>query len=135
MLAFNHVIDALLPEWPPLPPDRRVAVSAFCGRFVSRQIALAPAHIRFGIRVLFAVFYVFAFLRLGLHPLSAVSREQRSKALRDFAFEQIPPFIALERVLRSLTVLAFFDHPDVVAAIGQESSATSASATSPTVGT
>jgi hypothetical protein len=133
MLAFNHVIDALIPEWPPLPPDRRVAVSAFCGRFVSRQIALAPAHIGFGIRVLFAVFYVFAFLRLGLHPLGAVSREQRSKALRDFAFEQIPPFIALERVLRSLTVLAFFDHPDVIAAIGQESSA-SAAATSPTRG-
>jgi hypothetical protein len=127
MLALDNVIDALLPEWPPLPPEQRLAISAACGAFVSREIALAPAHIRFGIHVLFATFCVYAFFRLGLRPLSAVQREQRSKALRAFAFKRVTAFAALERVLRSMTVLAFFDHPDVVAAIGSEQLATRAS--------
>jgi hypothetical protein len=118
--AFEATIDALLPEWPLLPAGRRSAVSTSCSRFVARQIALSPAHIRFGIRVLFATFCIFAFVRLGLRPLGAVAREQRAKVLSVFAFEQVPPLVALERVLRSMTALAFFDHPDVLAIIGRE---------------
>jgi hypothetical protein len=121
MSAFNATIDALLPEWPALPLERRVSVSAHCARFVRRQIALPPAHIRFGIRILFAAFCTFAFLRLGMRRLGSVSRERRAAALRAFAVEQVPTFVALERVLRSMTVVAFFDHPDVLNAIGEDS--------------
>jgi len=120
--AFEATIDALLPEWPPLPAGRRSAVNISCSRFVARQIALSPAHIRFGIRVLFAAFCIFAFVRLGLRPLGAVAREQRAGVLSVFALEQVPPLVALERVLRSMTVLAFFDHPDVLALISREPS-------------
>jgi len=119
--AFEATIDALLPEWPPLPAGCRSAVSTSCSRFVARQIALSPAHIRFGIRLLFAAFCIFAFVRL-LRPLGAVAREQRAGVLSVFALEQVPPLVALERVLRSMTVLAFFDHPDVLAVINREPS-------------
>jgi hypothetical protein len=118
-VALDQIVDALLPEWPILPPERRVSVSAHCVRFVRRQIALSPAHIRFGVRILFTAFCMFAFLRLGMQPLGAVSRERRAAALRVFATEQVPPFVALERVLRSMTVVAFLDHPDVLTAIGE----------------
>jgi hypothetical protein len=120
--AFEATIDALLPEWPPLPAGCRSAVNISCSRFVARQIALSPAHIRFGIRVLFAAFCIFAFVRLGLRPLGAVAREQRAEVLSVFALEQVPPLVALERVLRSMTALAFFDHPDVLALISREPS-------------
>src|SRR5262249_23714691 len=113
-------IDALLPEWPLLPASRRLAVSTSCSHFVARQIALSPAHIRFGIRVLFAAFCIFAFVRLGLRPLCVVAREQRAEMLSVFALEQVPLLVALERVLSSMTALAFFDHPDVLAVIGRE---------------
>jgi hypothetical protein len=120
MMALDQIVDALLPEWPTLPPERRSSVSAYCARFVHRQIALAPAHIRFGVRVLFAVFCAFAVVRFGMRPIGSVPRERRGAALRGFALEQIPPFIALERVLRSMTAVAFFEHPDVLTAIGEE---------------
>jgi hypothetical protein len=119
MAALDQIVDALLPEWPTLPQERRAPVSAHCGRFVRRQIALSPAHIRFGIRILFAAFCTFAFLRFGMQPLGAVSRERRASALKAFAIEQVSPFVALERVLRSMTMVAFLDHPDVQTAIGE----------------
>lgn len=120
MSAFDATIDTLLPEWPALPPERETPVSAHCARFVSRQIALSPAHIRFGIRVLLFAFYAFAFVRLGLRPLGSVPRERRADALRAFAQEQVPPFLMLERVLRSMTMVAFLEHPAVVTAISEQ---------------
>jgi hypothetical protein len=122
MSAFDATIDALLPDWPVLQSERRLAISADCARFVRRQIALSPAHIRFGVRVLFAAFYAFAFVYLGLRPLGSVLRERRAAALSAFALEQVTPFVALERVLRSMTMVAFLEHPDVLAAISEEPS-------------
>ena len=119
MPAFDATIDALLPEWPALPPERRASVSAHCTRFVRRQIVLAPAHIRIGVHVLFMAFCTFAFLRLGMRRLDTVPREQRIAALRAFALERAPPLVALERLLRSMTMIAFLEHPDVLSAIGE----------------
>jgi hypothetical protein len=120
MVALDQIVDALLPEWPSLAPDARASVSAHCARFVRRQIALSPAHIRFGLRVLFTAFVMFAFLRLGMRRLGSASRERRTAALRAFALEQVPAFVALERVLRSMTMVAFLEHPDVLTAIGED---------------
>jgi len=119
MAALDLMVDALLPDWPALSAESRSLVGAHCAHFVRKQIALSPAHIRFGISVLFTAFCTFAFLRLGMRRLGSVSREQRAIALRAFAFDQVSPFIALERVLRSMTVLAFLEHPDVLIAIGE----------------
>jgi choline dehydrogenase-like flavoprotein len=118
-MALDQIVEALLPEWPAMPPERRASVSAYCAHFVRRQIALAPAHIKLGIRIVFTAFCTFAFLRLGMRRLGSVSRERRVAALRVFALEQVPPLFALERVLRSMTTVAFFEHPDVLAAIGE----------------
>jgi hypothetical protein len=126
--AFEATIDALLPEWPTLPPAFRVLVSAHCARFVRRQIALAPAHIRLGIYALFIMFWIFATIRLGMRPLNSLPRERRAAALRTFALDQVPAFAALERILRSMTAVAFLEHPNVVKAVGEAGLA----ATSPT---
>jgi hypothetical protein len=120
MASLDQIVDALLPAWPALLPERRASVSAHCALFVRRQLALPPAHIRFGVRILFTAFCTFAFLRLGMQPLGSVSRERRAAVLRAFALERVPPFVALERVLRSMTVVAFLDHPDVLTAIGED---------------
>src|SRR5262245_53593305 len=111
MPALDATIDALLPEWPALATECRASVSAHCTSFVRRMIALSPAHIRLGVRLLFAAFCTFAFVRLGMRPLGSVPRELRAAALRAFALEQVTPFVALERLLRSMTLVAFLEHP------------------------
>ena len=111
--ALDATVDALLPEWPGLPLDRRALVSRHCAAFVRRQIGLAPAHVRLGIHVLFAAFCIVAAVRFGL----ALPRERRAAALAWFARAPVPPFAALERVLRSMTTVAFLDHPEVVKAV------------------
>jgi hypothetical protein len=129
MAALDEIVDTLLPEWPILRPERRASVSAHCARFVRRQIALSPAHIRFGIRLLFTAFCTFAFFRLGMRRFGSVSLERRAVALRAFAFEQVPVSIALERVLRSMTIVAFLEHPDVLTAISEDPNAASGTST------
>jgi hypothetical protein len=89
-------------------------VSAHCGRFVRRQIALSPAHIRFGVRALFAGLAVFAAFHGSARYRGASSRERRAASLRAFALEQVAALAALERLLRSMTAVAFLEHPDVL---------------------
>ena len=119
MSSFAATIDTLLPEWPALPEQTRATVSSHCAAFVSRQIGLAPAHVRLGIRVLFLAFTAFAFLRAGLRPLGSMPRERRAALLREFGLDAVPLLLSLERVLRSLTMVAFLDHPKVTAAIDE----------------
>jgi hypothetical protein len=119
MAVFDATIDALLPKWPSMPPDCRAVVSRHCANFVRKQIAAAPAHIRFGVYTLFIGFCTFAIFYLGIRPLRSVSRERRAAALRCFTTVLGPTFVALETVLRSMALVAFFEHDYVVTTIGE----------------
>ena len=107
-MSLDATVASLLPDWPPLPPADRDSVSRHCAAFVRRQIGLAPAHIRFGIWTLFALFTAFSAARLGKADAASLAR-----------FSAIGPaaFAGLERILRSMTLLAFLEHPAVLAAV------------------
>jgi hypothetical protein len=111
LTGFDATIDSLLPDWPSLAAADRRLVSRHCSAFVRRQIALAPAHIRLGVRLLFALFVAFAILRLA---------RADGAALAKFAASGPAPFAGLERVLRSMTLLAFLEHPAVRTAAAAE---------------
>lgn len=115
MSALEATIDAILPEWPPLRAAERNDVLAACIGFVRVQLGLAPFHIRAGIATMFAAFRLYAVLRCGWAP----ARPDRAAALQSFGALRLPPAAALERLLRSMTLLVFFDHPAVLAAIGE----------------
>ena len=106
---LDTTIDALLPPWPVLGPAARAEVSAHCVGFVRAQLALAPFHIRFGFAVLFFVFSLYALARPGLG---------RARTLTAFSALPLPMVAGVERLLRAATILAFFDEPLVLAAIG-----------------
>ena len=114
MSAFDRTIDSLLPEWPPLTAAERAVVHRQCTTFARRQISLAPAHIRLGLRCLFIAFVAFAAARAVLRG-SAPSRVD-AEALTAFASLGPGACAGLERALRSMTVLSFLEHPSVVAA-------------------
>jgi hypothetical protein len=104
LTGLDTTIASLLPEWPPLADADRRLVSRHCAAFVRGQIALAPAHIRLGVRLLFVLFIAFTTFRLARADGAALAR---------FASCGPPPFAGLERVLRSMTLLAFLEHPAV----------------------
>jgi hypothetical protein len=111
--VLDQTIAALVPEWPPLPPGGRETVTAACIGFVRTQLARAPFHIRFGVRVLFAGFSLYA---LGC---AAFTPAARARALSSFSALPLPLVAGLERLLRASTMLAFFDHPLVLAALNE----------------
>ena len=105
-MSLDRTIAALVPDWPPLPPADRAAVIADCTRFVRAQLELAPFHIRFGFRVLFIAFSIYA-------PNSS------ARALTSFSALPLPLVAGLERLLRASTMLAFFEHPQVLKALAE----------------
>jgi hypothetical protein len=120
MRGLEPIIEALLPEWPPLDARVREGVLHDTVGSVVRQLSLAPAHISFGIRALLVGFRIYAFVRLGLQPLGLASPSARAKALAEFSALPLPMVEGLERVLRATTVLAFMDNATVLAAIGED---------------
>ena len=115
-MSLDNTIDALLPDWPPLPPVARAQVREQCIAFVKAQLRLAPLHIQAGFWVLFAFYSFYALLRAGLSP----GRRRRAAALSNFSALRLPMVGGVERLLRAATMLAFFDDPLVLAAIGEE---------------
>jgi hypothetical protein len=118
-VSLDRTIAALIPDWPVLPPAQRGEVIAACTRFVRAQLGLAPFHIRFGFRVLFTAFLMYASFRCGLFPSVAA----RAQALTSFSALPLPLVAGLERLLRASTMLAFFEHPLVLGALGEPASA------------
>ena len=113
-MSLDRTIDALVPDWPPLPPAVRAQVSAHCAAFVRAQLRLAPFHIRAGFGVLFLVYSLFALLHASRSP---------GASLAAFAALPLPMVSGVERLLRAATMLAFFDQPAVLAAIGEDTPA------------
>lgn len=107
-MSLDRTIAALVPDWPALAPAERAELVAACTGFVRTQISLAPFHIRFGFQILFLGFSLYALLH-----------SDRAKALTAFSALPLPLVAGLERLLRASTMLAFFDHPLVLKALGE----------------
>jgi len=114
-MPLDATIDALIPAWPKLPAAERAEVAAHCIHFVRAQLRLAPFHIRAGFKLLFAAYCLYALLRPG---------QSRERALTEFSALKLPMVGGVERLLRAATLLAFFDEPLVLAAIGECDAAT-----------
>lgn len=112
------IVRAMTPDWPLLKADTRDQIAGDVALFVERTILLAPAHVRAGV--------IGLSLMLGLW-LAAASMLNRSAARIAWAFSvfQKLPMAgpAVIRVYRSMTVLAFYEHPVVAAAMGVEDAA------------
>jgi hypothetical protein len=113
---IRPIIACLAPYGPPLPAGARAGVIDAAGAFVACQIGLAPLPVRVGALALGAV------LRLWLALLApgatgafgAPMRAARAVAL----FERLPgPARSVVRLYRSMTVLAYYEHPAVAAAL------------------
>lgn len=115
---LETTVDSLLPDWPSLAPAARLEVSRDCSAFVRRQISLAPAHIRLGFWILASIFMTFAAVRSIVR--GSIFAKADASALATFSARGPAAFAGLERILRSMTLLAFLEHPIVLSAIGED---------------
>jgi hypothetical protein len=116
LASFDDTIAALMPDWPVLSPDVHAAVLARCTEFVRAQLRLAPFHVRIGFWVLFTSYRIYALLRTG----PAASRSAQAAALTAFSSLPLPMVTGPERILRSMTVLVFFEDAAVLAALSED---------------
>jgi hypothetical protein len=120
MQTLEAMVDAVLPDWPPLASEIRAEVSGNVAAFVSRELDFAPLQMSLGLHVLLSAFRLYAFARLGPHRLEHFSRAEREKALMGFSSLRLPMAPGLERFLRSLSILAYLEHPVVLKALGED---------------
>lgn len=116
MNALDKTIAELVPDWPALDGRQRAEIARRCARLVREQITCAPFHVRTGLHILFVLYRCFVLLRVGY----TASGEVRAKLLAEFSALPWPMVFALERVLRAMTLLAYVDQPEVLAALGEQ---------------
>jgi hypothetical protein len=108
MNAFNETVSLLIPQWPKLEARTRVEVVSRCCRLVRSQIGLAPVYVRLGLWVMFATYRVFR------------AFSGKAYGLEDFSALPLSVVFGLERVLRSSVLLFYFEQPEVLTALGEE---------------
>jgi hypothetical protein len=113
---IRPIVACLAPYGPPLPAGARALVIDAAAAFVARQIGLAPFHVRVGALAFGAALR--AWLAL-LAPGATGAFGAPLRAARAVArFERLPgPTRSAVRLYRSMTVLAYYEHPAVAAAL------------------
>jgi hypothetical protein len=116
---FAAVVEASIPAYPQLPPSDTEIVNRYVLEAVTRHFRSAPRQIRLAIGVILWVFAAYCLVSKR-RSLQASTSAERSAMLT--AFSRCTPtyFSALERLVRSATVLAYFEHPTVLTAAGYE---------------
>lgn len=119
MKLVEALIDASIPDFPALvlADDKlvreRVAVAA------ATQLRAAPFHIRFALAVMLATFAAFVLVTHGCSA-ARLPRWRRSAALSRFSASTPPTFSAMERLIRSVSLLAYCEQFEVLTALGYQ---------------
>ena len=108
MFVSIALIDALVPRGLGVPEAERDSILDQVAGFVRAEGALAPLPIRLGL----------AALSLALLAWLGLGRRDREKALQRWDQRTGAPGRALTRMLRSLSLLAYLDHPLVRSRMG-----------------
>ena len=117
MRPLDALIEAVIPVWPPLDERDRLDVRNACIKAVRAQVGMAPLYVRLGFWGMFAAFQALSLPRLAFRGASAAGA--RGAALSAFSDLPIPMAAALERIVRSTALLAYFEQPAVLRAAGE----------------
>jgi hypothetical protein len=114
--ALQKTVAAIIPDWPLIDATVRTELAIRCANLVRKQISLAPFYSRMGFRALFVGYRAFTIICAGLSPSSV----RRKNSLYAFSRLPLPMAATLERVLRSTTFLFYFEQPEVLEALHEE---------------
>jgi hypothetical protein len=107
-------------------------VAADCANFLRVQISRAPWHIRLGIIILACLFRAFVGFKQTLIPLRWIAPARLESLLEAFSNLGHPIFATFERLVRSMFIVAYLEHPLVLAAINEDLACLPAAISDPT---
>lgn len=110
----------LLPRFPTLAPEEQSRVEEDLEQFLAAQLGAMPGHLRLGVRAALVAFAWLPLLRWG-RPYAALPAPTQARVVERWSASRIGPRRDLIRLLRSLTVFFYLDHPAVVARLEAES--------------
>lgn len=117
MRPMSLVLSAVIPRLAPLDALSQEQVRADCIASACRQLARAPLYVRLPAAFLALVFALFALGTMARY-LSALTDASVERLLERFS-RLSASLAVLERVSRSLVLLAYFEHPIVLRALGE----------------
>ena len=125
---IGAVVRSVLPERPALDVDTRAAVEADVTRLVATQIGAMPGFLRLPYRCALLGFELLPVLRWG-RTFRALDAERRRAWVALWDERGLGPMHAFVKLVRSCTLLGFYDHPRVAAALAATATAAPVAAT------
>lgn len=113
------VVERLLPAAPQLPAEARRRVAEASTRFVVVEIESIPRFLRLPYLLACVGFEWLAVLRYG-RPFSRLSLEAQQSYLSLWSDFPVGPPRDFVKLIRGCALLAYFDHPEVRAALERE---------------
>jgi hypothetical protein len=113
------VVELLLPPFPALEAQVRVAVVGEATRFAIAQIENIPTFLRLPYLLAITGFQWLAVLRFG-RPFLRLPRPRQDAYLALWSDSPIAPMRDFVRLIRGCVVLAYFDHPEVIRSLRAE---------------
>ena len=112
---LDSLVAALLPEQPVLAPEAVERVQADVVDFVAAEIAALPTHLRVPYRT---ALRAFDWSAVALHgrPFHALGLPERRRFVGAWADGRVELARDFVKLVRSCTLLEFYDHPLVMAA-------------------
>jgi hypothetical protein len=111
------LVVSLVPARPSLAPDEREAIVADVARLVASQIAALPTFLRLPYRLALLAFDLLPLLRWG-RTFRHLDADTQRAWIRLWDEGGVGPTRSFVKLIRSCTLLAWFDHPRVTAAFG-----------------
>jgi hypothetical protein len=109
---LEAVVATVAPEFPPLAAEERAAVVADVADFVAFEIAAMPGFLRVPYRAALAGFDALAVLTGG-RRFAALSEARRARHLARFDAAPLAAARDFAKLVRSTSLLAWYDHPRV----------------------
>ena len=105
---FRSLVDTLLPT--DCPAADRPFIAASADQLLIKRIAGLAWPMRFAVRSIAILFQTVAFIMLR-QPFSQADIDTRRRAVSRTENWPLVPFRELMRLVRSFTLMAFYDHP------------------------
>ncbi len=112
MTTLERLVGTMLPPYPQLDTATRTGVEHDVFRHVHRQVEAMPAFLRLPLRVGLLGFGLLPILRYG-RPFRSLSGTHRKTWIELWSHAPVPPMRDLVKLVRSTSLLAYFDHPEV----------------------